>query len=333
MRRVIKGVVIAVVLFAVVAAGIVAGLLVFGTAKAPKPLGSITKPFAAMDYGGLPPVEHYTARDGASLSFRTYTAGDKEVVVLIHGSAGSSADMRGMAKAIQAAGITAYVPDLRGHGDNHPHGDINYLGQLDDDMADFIRVIQPAHQGAKWDLVGFSSGGGFALRLAAEPVGQSFDRYVLLSPFLMYDAPTARTAHAEPAGQTSGDQAVWTTVSVGRIIGLQALNAVGVHFFDGLAVIHFAVPPDVPSVTDAYSWRLLLNFQPHEDFMADIRAVSKPMQVLVGGKDELFLPEKFEPVFDANRKDIPVTIVSDFGHIDMITNPAAIDAVVKVLRE
>jgi hypothetical protein len=38
-------------------------------------------------------------------------------------------------------------------------------------------------------------------------------------------------------------------------------------------------------------------------------------------------------VFDANRKDIPVTILSDFGHIDMIMNPAAIDAVVKVLRE
>lgn len=95
---------------------------------------------------------------------------------------------------------------------------------------------------------------------------------------------------------------------MGRIIGLQALNAAGVHFFDGLAVIHFAVSPDVPSVTDAYSWRLLLNFQPHEDFMADIRAVSKPMQVLVGGKDELFLPEKFESVFDANRKDIPVTM-------------------------
>lgn len=95
------------------------------------------------------------------------------------------------------------MPDLRGHGDNHPHGDISYLGQLDDDMADFIRVIKPAHQGAKWVLGGFSSGGGFALRMAAESVGQSYDRYVLLSPFLMFDAPTVRTAQAEPAGQIS----------------------------------------------------------------------------------------------------------------------------------
>lgn len=99
MHRVIRGVVIAVVLLAVVLAGIVAGLLVFGTAKAPKPMVSIIKPFAAMNYNGLPPVERYTARDGASLSFRTYTAGDKEVVVLIHGSAGSSTDMHLMAKS------------------------------------------------------------------------------------------------------------------------------------------------------------------------------------------------------------------------------------------
>jgi non-heme chloroperoxidase len=101
-----------------------------------------------------------------------------------------------------------------------------------------------------------------------------------------------------------------------------------------LPVIHFAVPPDVPSVTDAYSWRLLLNFQPHEDFAADIRAVSKPMQVFVGAKDELFLAEKFEPVFDADRKDIPVTILPDFGHVDMVTNPDAIDVVARAaLRE
>ena len=334
MRLLIKGLIIAVVLLAVVVVGGVAGLLIFGTTKAPEPLGSVTKPFATMDYGGLPPVERYTARDGASLAYRTYPAGDKTVVVLIHGSAGSSADMHAMAKAMQAKGITVYVPDLRGHGDNHPHGDINYLGQLDDDMADFMHVIKPRHQGAQWTLIGFSSGAGFALRIAAEPVGQSFDRYILLSPFLRFDAPTVRTESATPAGQVSTQPMVWTTVSVGRMIGLEALNAVGIHFFDGLPVIHFAVPPDVPSVTDAYSWRLLLNFQPHEDFAADIRAVSKPMQVFVGAKDELFLAEKFEPVFDADRKDIPVTILPDFGHVDMVTNPGAIEAVAQAaLRE
>ena len=178
MRLLIKCLIIAVVLLAVVVVGGVAGLLIFGTTKAPEPLGSVTKPFATMDYGGLPPVERYTARDGAALAYRTYTAGDKAVVVLIHGSAGSSADMHVMAKAMQAKGMTVYVPDLRGHGDNHPHGDINYLGQLDDDMADFMRVIQPHHQGAQWTLIGFSSG---AVLRSGLPPSRSDNRLTVIS--------------------------------------------------------------------------------------------------------------------------------------------------------
>jgi non-heme chloroperoxidase len=333
MKRFVKGVIIAVVVFIVVFAVGTAGLLIFGTTEAPKPLASISKPFAAIDYTGLPALERYAARDGASLSYRSYAAGDKEVVVLVHGSAGSSADMHAMAKAIQVAGITVYVPDLRGHGDNRPHGDIGYVGQLDDDMTDFLKVVQPHHPGAKWTLVGFSSGGGFALRIAAEPLGHSFDRYVLLSPFPVYTAPTVRTANSEPGGQANGEAAVWSTACAGRIFGLVLLDNFGIHLFDGLPVLYFAVPPDVPSVTAAYSWRMLLNFQSRQDYAADIRAVSKPMQVFVGGKNELFFADKFEPVFDADRKDIPVKILPEFNHVDMVTKSQAIATVVGALHE
>ena len=51
MRLLIKGLIVAVALLAVVVVGGVAGLLIFGTTKAPEPLGSVTKPFATMDYG------------------------------------------------------------------------------------------------------------------------------------------------------------------------------------------------------------------------------------------------------------------------------------------
>jgi pimeloyl-ACP methyl ester carboxylesterase len=52
------------------------------------------------------------------------------------------------------------------------------------------------------------------------------------------------------------------------------------------------------------------------------------MQVFVGGRDELFLPEKFGEVFGAERREIPVTILPGLGHSDMITKPEAISAVV-----
>jgi non-heme chloroperoxidase len=324
MRRIVLGL----IFLAVSITLIVSCLVIFGTAKPPKPLSSVTNPFATMNYSGLPPIERYRMRDGAELSFRYYPARSKQVAVLIHGSAGSSSDMHAMAQALQASGVAVYVPDLRGHGANYPHGDVVYTGQLDDDMADFLHVVQPSHPDAKWTLIGFSSGGGFALRVAAEPIGRRFDRYILLSPFLRYDARTVRRSAPSPDNPKVQKEQAWSTTSTGRILGLLVLDEVGIHRFDGLPVIHFAVPPNMPSVTANYSWRMQQSFQPHNDFRADIRSVSKPMWVFVGENDQLFLPEKFQEVFDAERKDIPVTILPGLGHSDMATSVKAIRAVV-----
>jgi non-heme chloroperoxidase len=241
---------------------------------------------------------------------------------------------------LQGAGVAVYVPDIRGHGADRPHGDIAYVGQLEDDLADFMRTVRPSHGSAQWTLVGFSSGGGFALRVAAErPLGQSFDRYILLSPYLNHHAPSLRgrddpapgaPAGAAAAGSAPGAQA-WTSVSTGRIIGLVILDMLGVHHWDGLPVVSFAVPANVSSVTAAYSWRLLRNFSPHDDYLADIRAVTRPMHVYVGTADQLFVADRMRAEFQAQRPDIAVSTVPGMGHSDMVTRPAAIAVVVAEL--
>ena len=248
--------------------------------------------------------------------------------MLVHGSAGSSSDMHLMAKALQSAGATAIVPDLRGHGANYPHGDIAYVNQLDDDMADLVSSLKANYTGQSWTLVGFSSGGGLALRIASERQGDAFDRFVLLSPFLRYDAPTARPA----SSQDGKDEGRWYSVSIPRIVGLSILNSFGVHLFDGLHVLAFPVPTDIESTTASYSFRMYENFDPHDNYRGDIRHVTKPMQVLVGGEDELFLPDQFAKVFSADRKDIPVTILPGMTHSDMVTKPMAIQAVVTAVQ-
>jgi pimeloyl-ACP methyl ester carboxylesterase len=307
----------------------IAGLLAFGTAKPPAVLTAVTNPFGSIDYSTLPALQRYRARDGALLSFREYAGDQKQVAVLIHGSAGGSSDMHPLALTLQRAGVTVYVPDLRGHGANLPHGDIAYVGQLDDDMADFMAKEKPAHPTAVWTLLGFSSGGGFALRIAADmPLGQSFERYILISPYLKYNGPASRTGASESTSAQNAAAPVvlenWAAASTGRIIALNLTNAWGVHAFDGLPVVAFAVPANVASVTSTYSWRLQRNFQPHDSYAADIRAVSRPMQVYVGAIDQLFIPEKLQNEFQAQRRDIPVHIVADMGHTDMITRPEAI---------
>jgi len=194
--------------------------------------------------------------------------------------------MHPLALALQAASVNVLVPDLRGHGWNRPHGDIVYVGQLDDDLADFIATQKPRFRSSEWTAVGFSSGGAFTLRIAAEAsLGQDFDRYILISPYLRYNAPSVRKADSEAKrdrSETAVRAQTWAAVSTGRIVGLTIINFLGVHTWDGLPVLGFPVPTDLDAVTCTYSWRLLQNFGAHTDYLADIRRVARPMRVFVG---------------------------------------------------
>ena len=326
--RWLKGLAIGVGINFVVLFVLAGSLVAFCHPDTPKSLPSITDPFAKMDLSGVPAVQRYRARDGAMLSYRRYSGTGHEVVVLIHGSAGSSQDMHVMARALQQAGTTVLVPDLRGHGANRPHGTVAYVGQLDDDMADLTRMIKPSFPGKRWTLLGFSSGGGFVLRIAGGDQGRNFDQFILLSPYLRYDAPTARPPSSQPR-----DDVHWYSVSIPRIIRLSIFNFFGIHHFDGLPVLSFPVPTNLESVTSSYSFTMQKNFAPHDDYRADIRNVQRPMRVFVGGADDLFLPEQFAKVFGAHRSDIPVTIIAGMNHSDMITRAVPIQTVVQTVEQ
>jgi hypothetical protein len=146
---------------------VIAGLaILFGGPGDPPPMASINSPFKGIDYSDMPAVSHFAARDGTSLAFRAYPpAGGAATgsVVLVHGSSASSISMHLMAKGFASAGYSAYALDIRGHGESGTKGHIDYIGQLEDDLEDFVRSIKPPRPSA---LVGFSAGGGFALRFA-----------------------------------------------------------------------------------------------------------------------------------------------------------------------
>ena len=121
----------------------------------------------------------FTARDGTKLAFRAYPAAGGAVkgsVVLLHGSSASSSSMHLMAKGIAAAGYAAYTLDIRGHGKSGTKGHIVYIGQLEDDLEDFVHSTKLAQPST---LAGFSSGGGFVLRFAGSPRQELFSNYLL----------------------------------------------------------------------------------------------------------------------------------------------------------
>jgi alpha-beta hydrolase superfamily lysophospholipase len=244
----------------------------FGGPGEPPPMPSINDPFKHVDFSDLPEAGYYPARDGAKLAFRAYPAGGGAVkgsVVLVHGSSASGSSMHVMAKGFAAAGYAAYALDIRGHGASGTKGQIGYVGQLEDDMEDFVRSTKLAWPST---LVGFSSGGGFVLRFAGSPRQKVFSNYLLLSPFLSQDAATSRPG--------SGG---WVTVGVPRIIALSLLDGFGVRVFNDLPVTKFALTEEAKGfLTPQYSFTLAQNFRPERDYQANIRAVRQPLRVLVG---------------------------------------------------
>ena len=310
-RRVLKS---AGIFTLVAAIALVAGL-VWGGPKPLPPLRSIGDPFNGLRFDDLPALRYFTARDGTPLAYRYYEpAGQGKglgSVMLVHGSSANSNSVHPLAQSFVTAGYTVYAFDIRGHGQSGARGQVQYIGQLDDDLEDFVQATQPAKPRT---LLGFSSGGGFALRVASSPRGAQFDNFLLMAPYIHYKAITNR----------SGDAAGWASVGLPRFVSLALLNRFGVAYFNDLAVLNFAVTDNPKAdLVRQYSYALAVSFQPLDDYRAGLRSIARPTEVIAGADDELFFADQYRPLLDAaGRKDIPVTIVPATGHINLTLSTA-----------
>jgi len=296
-----------------------AGVIAFNVPTPPRTMTSVSAAFAGTDFSGLPPKQHFVARDGTALVYRVYPGDPARIVVLIHGSSGTSADLHLLASAIHARGPTVYALAMRGHDGTGRSGDIDYIGQLENDVADFVKTLGPRRPGEVRTLLGFSSGGGFALRLASGPQGGLFDRLILVAPQFPYNAPTMRKG----AGG-------WVSVAVPRIVALSIVNRLGVTAFNGLPVMAMAVDRAVLTkthLTPVYSYRMLRNFGPSDDYLGDVRRVRGPVIVFDGAKDEIFYADRFAPLLKPLRPDLSVTIIPGLTHMELTTRPVALDAI------
>jgi len=303
-------------------AGTVAFALVFGGPSDPPPMPGMTDPFKTIDFSDLPATRCFAARDGTMLAFRAYTVADgiaKGSVVLVHGSTATSRSMHVLARAFAAVGYAAYALDVRGHGESGARGHIAYVGQLEDDLEDFLRAVKPAHPTT---LAGFSAGGGFALRFAGSARQKIFAGYLLLSPFISQNAPAYRP--------NSGG---WVRVGLPRTIAIALLNAIGVRAFNGLPITKFALNEDAGKILTAqYSYALAQNFRPERDYRSNILAVGQPLRLVAGQDDEVFYADRFAEVFKTGGKDIPVTLLPGVGHISLILEQTAVQAAVAAVR-
>lgn len=308
--KIIKFLIISVVIYF----GIATVLIIIGKLGKPKqnPNKLHFYELLQIDYKGIPELQAFTARDGKQLAYREYPAKSNKVVILLHGSGGHSRYFFPLAKFISSGNLAkVYTPDLRGHGISpERRGDIDYIGQLEDDIADLISMIRKGNPNAMIILSGHSSGGGLAIRFAGGKYSKIPNAYLLLSPYLQYNAPTIRP--------NSGG---WAQPYTRRIIGLMLLNNIGIRWFNGLTVIDFNMPKEARNGTEtlSYSYRLNTSYAP-DDYKKAFCAIKKPLLVIAGTADEAFYVDQFEPEISKFTK-VTVKLLQGVTHMGIVVGP------------
>src|SRR3954469_12377093 len=299
-------------------AALLLGAMLAWPIQQPPELTSISSARKSIDFSTLPPVARFQARDGTDLAYRHYPAhapAAGRIAVVVHGSSGSSRGaIHALSVALAERGVQTFSVDIRGHGSSGTRGDIRYVGQLEDDLADLVGEIRKNNPAAPLTLIGHSSGGGFALRVAGSPIQHLFARTVLLAPYLGYDAPSSRS-----------DDGHWASPDIPRFLALSQLRQIGLPWAKSLPAIAFAVPADSVRLQNAsYSYRLMLNFGPGRDFRQNLAAATRPIAIFAGSADELMLSGKYQ---EAVGNRAAVRILDGIDHMGIVSNPDALSIV------
>lgn len=263
--------------------------------------------------------EHYfTVRDQAKIFAWEFSKKSPYTFVLVHGVKSTADDYVATATLLQeATGAEVYALDLRGHGRSEgKSGDVDYIGQYADDVADVIAAIRMKKPDGKIILAGHSMGGGVALRYPMDKTRAKIDGFLLFAPLLGHNSPAFPQAQANE--QTPGVEA-YMQIHIPRIIGLKMLNAINRHEHDDLPVLFFNLPEHTP--LRQYTYRANMSMAP-DNYAAGLQAVDTPMLVLVGSKDEAFVAAALQKAVLENSKG-EVQIIEGATHKDITCHPQA----------
>lgn len=269
----------------------------------------------------------FTARDGTRIPVLHLPSSRENapLLILLHGSGWHGLQFDALASDL-AKTIEVLVPDLRGHGISpHPRGDVAYIGQYEDDLADLIKTYRK--DGQKVILAGHSSGGGLVVRFAGGGHSDMIDGAILLSPFLKYNAPTTR--------ENSGG---WARPLTRRLIGLSMLNNVGIKGLNHLVVMQFRMPDKVlngpmgHTATVAYSYRLNQSYAPRSAYLKDVASLPKFI-LIAGTRDEAFFADQYEPLMSEVTDKGAYHLVDGASHLEIVDAPQTLAFIKTFLKE
>jgi pimeloyl-ACP methyl ester carboxylesterase len=267
----------------------------------------------------------FTMRDGTTLAARYFPADSERIVLMLHGVTGSSEALQVPAALLrETIDASVYALDLRGHGaSGGTRGDIDYVGQYEDDLADTITALRDTYPDHELIVAGYSMGGAITLRYAAQKQ-HMVDGYVLIAPNMGTEAPTART---EAPADLDPNAEPFLQLHIPRIIGIAMFDGMGVRVFNGLPTMFFNLPE--PFV-HTYSYRAMMNSTP-ADYRASFEAIEVPLLVVVGGADETMLADEFPPMV-AELSDGEVQIIPGETHSGVLYSRSLVDAIAEWMQ-
>jgi non-heme chloroperoxidase len=315
-------------------AGLFVAALVAAFALVASPPPPLMQPKDVFDFTSLrkaptdidiPNIRRYPARDGEQLAYRFYDSASDRILIFIHGSSYHGAGYHALASAVSLGGAAKVVlPNLRGHYQSGRHrGDVEYIGQLEDDIDDLIKFLRSEHHDGPITLGGHSSGGGFAIRFAGGAHARDVSSYLLLAPIILR-SPAVK-------GDSAGG---WANLYWRRLFGLLALNAIGINGFNGLPIVDFNKPAKFWDGTEtlSYSYRLNVSYHPRNNYRADLRALPEQTLVLIGADDEAVDADALRTLMAADAPHAAVQILPGTNHFGIFSDPAALDLAVAWLR-
>lgn len=234
-------------------------------------------------------TRYFTVRDNKRIFAYRFPNQFENTIVLIHGVASNAYLHNKTAGLLQeATQAEIYAIDLRGHGQSDGNsGDLDYINQYVDDLADIIKEIRKEKPNGKIIIAGHSMGGGVALRYAMEKQYEQPDGFLLFAPLIGHNSPAFQKIQATE----NIAEEPFMKIHIERIIGLTMLNEIGNHDYDSLPVLFFNLPETVP--LRKYSHRANTSMAP-DDYVTGLKAVKVPMLILIGSNDEAFSAEELQ---------------------------------------
>ncbi len=238
-------------------------------------------------------TQKFLMRDGKQLFSYKYEKESNTTIILLHGVLSSAFLMNKTSGLLREATNSEVIAlDFRGHGQSEgAPGDIDYINQYVDDLADVVSAIKNEKPQQNILLAGHSMGGGIILRYAMKNNAPLVDGYLLFAPHLGVNAPTNRVE------ELATNEEPFMKVHINRVIGLKMLNAIGNTEYNNLPVLFFNLPATMPITK--YSYRANESMSPL-DYKKGLNAINKPLLVVIGSSDEAFDATKYTTAVTEN---------------------------------